>query len=395
MKGSGFFLELPTVLSGGESVDTCGGFDWGHTAALGTISLAINDDKVDKADAKSAAAAIISSADEFIKMEDKQGYGLPYGQSTLSSTDSDTGYIWGSNSLVADNGIVLAYAYILNGDAKYLNGAVSAMDYLLGRNAMDYSYVTGYGTHAARYPHHRYWANLIDDSFPLAPNGVLVGGPNSGMEDPWVRGSGWKKGTIPPAKCYMDHIEAYSANECTINWNAPLAWLTAFITENTKEGIKQGAVNLSPAAVPSSSETKINEAAGTAPANNGENPSPSEQNASEKGAKGEKQGVSMWIIALIILAFVVILVTAEILIYKFLKSRKANYIAVPSGGMDQTGNDTAVPSGGTDQTGNDTAVPSGGTYQNRDPEFLYDAYGQPQMRILYDSEGNPVYLPLK
>ncbi len=409
MKGSGFFLELPTVLSGGESVDTCGGFDWGHTAALGTISIAINDDKVDKADAKSAAAAIISSADEFIKTEDKQGYGLPYGQSTLSSTDSDTGYIWGSNSLVADNGIVLAYAYILNGDAKYLNGAVSAMDYLLGRNAMDYSYVTGYGTHAAKYPHHRYWANLIDDSFPLAPNGVLVGGPNSGMEDPWVRGSGWKKGAIPPAKCYMDHIEAYSANECTINWNAPLAWLTAFITENTKEGIKQGAVNLSPAAVPSSSETKINEAAGTAPANNGENPSPSEQNASEKGAKGEKQGVSMWIIALIILAVVVILVTAEILIYKFLKSRKANYTAVPSGGTDQTGNDTASPSGGTDLSSSgiattmgdtdlnsiDTASPSGSTYQNRDPEFLYDAYGQPQMRILYDSEGNPVYLPLK
>ncbi len=31
--------------------------------------------------------------------------------------------------------------------------------------------------------------------FPKAPNGVLVGGPNSGMQDPWVRdqAGSWEK----------------------------------------------------------------------------------------------------------------------------------------------------------------------------------------------------------
>jgi endoglucanase len=112
------------------------------------------------------------------------------------------------------------------------------MDYILGRNAMDYSYVTGYGTHTVRYPHHRFWAFQIDDTFPTAPNGVMCGGPNSGMQDPWVQGSGWKKGEIPPQKCYLDNIEAWSVNECTINWNGSLAWLSGFIAqEASDEGI--------------------------------------------------------------------------------------------------------------------------------------------------------------
>ena len=31
----------------------------------------------------------------------------------------------------------------------------------------------------------------------------------------------------PPAKCYLDDQEAYSANEVAINWNAPLVFLLA------------------------------------------------------------------------------------------------------------------------------------------------------------------------
>jgi endoglucanase len=29
----------------------------------------------------------------------------------------------------------------------------------------------------------------------------------------------------------MDHIESWSTNEITVNWNAPLAWITAFLDE--------------------------------------------------------------------------------------------------------------------------------------------------------------------
>ncbi|WP_303788932.1 glycoside hydrolase family 9 protein [Ruminococcus flavefaciens] len=233
-----FFLDMPQSLGGGESVDTVGSFDWGNTGGLATLSAALNTDKFDKGDAEIIQEAIVSAADNFISIEENQGYGVPYGQSTLSYNDSDEGYIWGSNSFVADNAIVMAYAYLMTDDDSYLDGAIGGMDYLLGRNAMDYSYVTGYGTHAIEYPHHRFWAKQIDDAFPKAPNGVMCGGPNSGMQDPWVQGSGWKKGEIPPQKCYLDNIEAWSVNECTINWNASLAWLTAFTAqEASDEGI--------------------------------------------------------------------------------------------------------------------------------------------------------------
>ncbi|WP_294413370.1 glycoside hydrolase family 9 protein [uncultured Ruminococcus sp.] len=233
-----FFLDVPQTLGGGESVDTVGSFDWGNTGGLATLSAALNTDKFDKGDAEIIQEAIVSAADNFISLEENQGYGVPYGQSTLSYNDSDEGYIWGSNSFVTDNAIVMAYAYLLTNDDSYLDGAIGGMDYILGRNAMDYSYVTGYGTHAIEYPHHRYWARQIDESFPKAPNGVMCGGPNSGMQDPWVQGSGWKKGEIPPQKCYLDNIEAWSVNECTINWNASLAWLAGFTAqEATDEGI--------------------------------------------------------------------------------------------------------------------------------------------------------------
>ena len=234
-----FYLDVPLTLGGGESVDTAGSFDWGNTGALATLSAALNPDCFDKADNEIVHEAIIAAADHFMSMEKEQGYGLPYVQSTLSYNDSDKGYIWGSNSFVTDNSIVMAYAYLLTEEDQYLDGAIGGMDYILGRNAMDYSYVTGYGTHAIEYPHHRYWAQQIDASFPKAPNGVMCGGPNSGMQDPWVQGSGWKKGEIAPQKCYLDNIEAWSVNECTINWNASLAWLAGFTAqEATDDGIK-------------------------------------------------------------------------------------------------------------------------------------------------------------
>lgn len=228
---SDFFLEMPTTLGGGESVDTVGSFDWGNTAALGTFSAALNPDVLDKGDSKTVTENINAAADHYLALEEQQGYGLPYGQSKIAYNDSDTGYLWGSNSFVTDNSVVMAFAYLLTDNDKYMDGVIGGMDYILGRNAMDYSYVTGYGSHAIEYPHHRYWSQLIDDSFPKAPCGVMSGGPNSGMQDPWVQGSGWKKGQIAPQKCFLDHIEAWSVNECTINWNASLSWVAGFLAE--------------------------------------------------------------------------------------------------------------------------------------------------------------------
>lgn len=318
MKASDWYLDVPTTLKGGESVDTVASFDWGHTAALGSISLSLYPDQLGK-DAEKLSDAFSEAADTYLQLEDKQGYGQPYAASTISSSDSDNGYVWGSNSFVIDNAIILAYAYDLTDNTDYLNGAATAMDYLLGRNPVDYSYVTGYGTHAVQYPHHRFWAHQLSESFPMAPSGVLVGGPNSGMEDPWVQGSGWKKGEIPPAKCYLDHIEAWSVNECTINWNEPLAWMTAFLCDAT-DGIMVGSVsqadaiesaeNSTTAAADSDSESIIHTTQQAAAA------AQSEQDSND--------GASHFPIKLLIIlgAVLIGLIAVEVFVYKMVKLSK-------------------------------------------------------------------------
>lgn len=231
MKSSEHFMKTEYKLSGGEDVDSSGSFNWGHVAALGNLSMALNTDKLDSSDAQKLTESICSAADYYVELIENQGYGQPYEQGTINYSIDRKGYIWGSNSFIMNNNMILAYAYELSDDEKYLGGVVSGMDYILGRNPMDYSYVTGYGSHAVANPHHRWWSYQADANFPAAPNGVLVGGPNSGMQDPWVKGSGWKPGEIAPAKSYMDHIEAWSVNECTINWNTPLAWVSAYLAD--------------------------------------------------------------------------------------------------------------------------------------------------------------------
>ena len=324
-KKSDFFLEVPTSLSGGESVDTVGSFDWGHTAALGTFSIALNSD--DDEDVSKSVESITSASDYYIDLENSQGYGLPYGQSTLSYNDSSTGYIWGSNSFVTDNSIVMAYAYLLGNDDKYIDGVISGVDYILGRNAEDYSYVTGYGTHAIENPHHRFWANEIDELFPKAPCGVMSGGPNSGMQDPWVKGSGWKKGEIAPQKCYMDNIEAWSVNECTINWNASLAWLISFTAAENGEievgstGTVAGLSNDG-----GTGESNNNQTYSDNDTDNSDNDeskkNSSKESSSDNEEKESDKKMTPLTIALIAGAAVVALISIEVFVYKMKKLGK-------------------------------------------------------------------------
>jgi endoglucanase len=78
-------------------------------------------------------------------------------------------------------------------------------------------------------PHHRFWAHQVNDKFPVAPPGAVSGGPNSDLQDPYVQAAGIKG--CPALRCFVDNIEAWSVNEITINWNAPLAWVAAYLDE--------------------------------------------------------------------------------------------------------------------------------------------------------------------
>jgi len=213
------FKSVP-IASGDEGLPTP--MTWGETEALGTITLAIVRNGLDTADIVAARKNIQAAADAYLDLIKTQGYRVPF-------KPGSKGFPWGSNSFVLNNMIVMALAHDFTHEQKYLDGVGEGMSYLLGRNPMDQSYVTGYGERPLEHPHHRFWAHQANAAFPSPPPGAISGGPNSGLQDPYVQAAGLAG--CAPEKCFVDNIEAWSANEIAINWNAPLAWAAAFLDE--------------------------------------------------------------------------------------------------------------------------------------------------------------------
>lgn len=195
---------------------------WQDTDSLGLISLAIADRDTSKANTSwinAAQAALTNIANNFVESSVSEGYGLP-----LSSNS----YPWGSNSAVLNNMLVLGLVYDFTGEDQYINAMIQGADYIFGRNPLGHSYVTGYGSRVEKYPHHRFWAEILNPNYPPAPAGAVSGGPNSGLEDPIA--TGLLTGCAPQ-RCFVDNIQAWSVNEITINWNAPFAWVMAYLDE--------------------------------------------------------------------------------------------------------------------------------------------------------------------
>ena len=138
-------------------------------------------------------------------------YSAPYGRDAKD-------FFWGCNSDAACNqGMAFIYAWLLTEDRKYITNALHNMDYVLGRNATGYCYVTGYGTKSPMYPHHRLSASdTIEEPVP----GLLIGGPNPNKQD---------KCEYPsdiPDECYIDIQASYASNEIAINWQSLFTYLS-------------------------------------------------------------------------------------------------------------------------------------------------------------------------
>ena len=211
-------------------------FNWGNTAAAGTLSLALNKDLLKENRAKKVKSQILAAADEYIAEEEKQGYGIPYLADTVYENPysiysaEDPGYELFSNRCVLNNAVIMAYASDLSGDQKYKDGVTSAMDYLLGTNPLSFSYISGYGSYSMDAPYHRYWAESVDRSFPKVPDGVASSGPSGLMQDEYMKAMGFvamKQGNIRQ-RCYAD-APAWSVNSVSLETNASLAWVAAFL----------------------------------------------------------------------------------------------------------------------------------------------------------------------
>jgi len=114
--------------------------------------------------------------------------------------------------------MLLFKAFRVTDDKKYLNAGMSNLDYILGRNATGYCFLTGTGTTYPIHIHHRpSQADGITEPIP----GLLAGGPNPGRQDKC------KYPFTETETSYVDEDCAYACNEITINWNAPLVYVSA------------------------------------------------------------------------------------------------------------------------------------------------------------------------
>ncbi|KIH97489.1 glycosyl hydrolase family 5 [Streptomonospora alba] len=209
-----------------EDVFTAGGLAWGAVAPLGRMNLALVPNKLDDRDR--VVDSVVAGADEYLDTLRNHAFGLPY-------APPDNVFVWGSNSQVLNNMVVMTAAYDLTGDGAYRDGVLEGMDYILGRNALGQSYVTGYGEQFSKNQHSRWYANQLDADLPNPPEGTVSGGPNS-QTSTWDPVAQDKLEGCAPQFCYIDDIESWATNELTVNWNAPLAIVSSFIADQTGEG---------------------------------------------------------------------------------------------------------------------------------------------------------------
>ncbi|MGX5818628.1 glycoside hydrolase family 9 protein [Chitinophaga lutea] len=180
---------------------------WNSVGMLGYYTLLRN--KASSPLTVEARQRIMTMAEDYLKKQADNAFGTIMGQSARD-------FNWGGNANAANQGILLIRAFHLGGDRKFLLAALTNVDYILGRNATGYSFLTGIGYKTPIHPHHR---PSVADGIAEPVPGLLAGGPNAGMQDKC------KYPFTEIETVYVDDDCSYASNEIAINWNAPLVYL--------------------------------------------------------------------------------------------------------------------------------------------------------------------------
>ncbi|WP_245608609.1 glycoside hydrolase family 9 protein [Saccharibacillus sacchari] len=136
---------------------------------------------------------------------------------TVWGNSTQNAFYWGANSNVASVPVSLAIGSRILGtfDEDNIRAASSNLNYLLGINPLQLSYITGYGENRIRSTHHEIY---MRDFIIEMPNGYMAGGPNN------------SKAKFP-AKAYNESTIDWETNEQALNYNSPLIYLTAMLKE--------------------------------------------------------------------------------------------------------------------------------------------------------------------
>ena len=194
------------------------GFDFDRVAAPARLDLATATRRLPDHDRVADSTRV--AAKRLLDLQRRQPWGQPYAP--------PTGWDWGSNGRILNNLVVLATAHELTGDRRFHDAVAVGVDYLLGRNALGHSYITGYGTDPTKHLRTRQFGHDLDPALPPPPPGALAGGANSTHtpgfpSDPRLDG-------LPPQCCYLDEPTSETTNDICIRWNAALAYIATYLS---------------------------------------------------------------------------------------------------------------------------------------------------------------------
>ena len=179
---------------------------WDDTLSLGQWAY-LTAEAADDARADRLESAFVEYAADLVADIEADGY--------RDALDTDD-FHWASTKLALSKGGMLLLADAVDSDDRYVAAALDQLHYALGRTPTGYSYVTGQGTHPPRNPHDR----LVEGTGTQIP-GMVVSGANRNGDDETLAAY-IAETDAPPAKCYVDATESYSANEWAIDYTAPI-----------------------------------------------------------------------------------------------------------------------------------------------------------------------------
>ena len=192
------------------------GFDYDSVTAPARLDLALAGGFDGH---EQVVAGVRDGADRLVELQRRQPWGQPY-----APLD---GWDWGSNGRILNNLVVLGVAHLVTGDDRYHDAVAVGMDYLLGRNGLGQSYVTGYGVDFSRHQRTRQFGHDLDPAMPPPPSGALAGGANSRPAADFPYDS--RLVGLPPQLCYLDEPTSEVTNDVCIRWNAPLVWVATYL----------------------------------------------------------------------------------------------------------------------------------------------------------------------
>jgi endoglucanase len=202
---------------------------WGDVRGLAWMSLAAHRERLTAAaDRALIERRILGLADALVAKGRPSAWGV-----ALEEKD----FNWGSNSNALNAAMVLLQADRLAASpgagsagarahprpqpGPYRQAAQDLFDYVLGRNPLGLSMVTGFGARSPMHPHHR---PSEADGVTVPVPGFVVGGANAGQQD--LKGCPVPYPSRLAALSYLDHFCSYASNEIAINWNAPLVYVS-------------------------------------------------------------------------------------------------------------------------------------------------------------------------